>query len=378
MAALMKDGARKAAELAVYPHPNATPKGTVERIHKLLAQSGEDPTFAHRVLSTMDPAYMRAFGKVIAGQTEMMTPAERAAVATVGSGNVAAGGYAIPVTLDPTIILTSNGATNPLRQIARVETITGAGNTWKGVTSDGIELSYGPAEAGAITSENTFSLGQPAVTVQPVKGEIKYSVESDEDWPRLQSEVARLVQDAKDVLEADQFVNGIGSSFYPEGIVYGLDATSQVGTTGDGFDLEDVTRLIGRLPDRFEPRASFLAHRAIYGEIEDLQSALGGTSVRDLNAGQQATLKGYPRYNSSAMESDYTTSGNKIMLFGDFSNFLIVDKVGLSVQDAGYVRNSSGQLTGQRALFIHFRNSSVVLVDNAFRLLTVGVVTSGI
>lgn len=375
MVALMKDGAKKAAEQAVYPHPNATPKGTVERIQALLEQAGDDPTFSRLVLSTMDPNYQRAFFKGITGRPEMMTPAERAAVATVGAGAVATGGYAIPVTLDPTILLTSNGATNPLRQIARVETITGAGNEWHGVSSSGITLTRGPAEGSAITP-NTFTLGQPKVTVQPVKGEVQYSIESDEDWPRLQSEIARMVQDAKDVEEADAFVNGVGTTVYPEGIVAGLDAASDVGTTSNGFDLGDITRLIGRLPDRFEPNARFLAHRAIYGEIEDLQTALGGTSIRDVNAGQQATLKGYPRYNSSAMSSDYTTTGQEILLFGDFQNFLIVDKAGLSVVDAGYVRDGNGALTGQRALFIHYRNSSVILVDNAFRLLKVGKVTS--
>ncbi|WP_202915137.1 MULTISPECIES: hypothetical protein [unclassified Mycolicibacterium] len=32
----------------------------------------------------------------------------------------AAGGYMVPLTLDPAIMLTSNGSTNPLRQISRV------------------------------------------------------------------------------------------------------------------------------------------------------------------------------------------------------------------------------------------------------------------
>ena len=377
MTALMRDGAKKAAEQANYPHPKATPDGTVGRIHSLLEQAGDDSSFARLVLATTDPAYIRAFGKIVSGNIDMLGPSERAAVATVGSGNVAAGGYAVPVILDPTIILTSDGSTNPLRQISRVETLTGAGNTWNGVTSSGIDLSYGPAEAGAITSEASFTLGQPTVTVQPVKGEIRYSVEAPEDWPRLMTELARLIQDAKDTLEADQFVNGTGASFYPEGVVYGLDASSQVGTTSDGFDLEDLGRLVGRLPDRFEPRARWLAHRAIYEQIANLDRTSGAGSVyQPLAVGTPPQLLGYPRHNSSAMEDDYTTAAKKIMLFGDFSNFLIVDKVGLTVTDAGFYRNTSAQLTGQRALFIHYRNSSVILVDNAFRLLTVGKVTS--
>jgi len=375
--ALMRDGARKIADQVTFPHPKADRDKAVTQLHRLIEQSGDDPHFANLIIATSSPTYQRAFVKRATGAADSMTPAERAAIATVGSGNLAAGGYMVPVILDPAVIPTSDGALNPLRQISRVETLTGAGNTWNGVTSAGITLTRGPAEGSAI-SENTITFGQPTVTVQPVKGEVKFSVEAPEDQPRLLGELATVIQDARDMEEADSFVNGVGTTVYPEGVVYGLAATSDVGTTGDGFDLADVTRLIGRLPDRFEPRARFLAHRSFYGAYEDLQAALGGTSVADLAAGQQPRLKGYPRHNTSAMDSDYTITGNEVLLFGDFSNFLIVDKVGLAIQDAGFVRDGNGALTGQRALFIHYRNSSVILVDNAFRLLKIGVVTTGV
>jgi HK97 family phage major capsid protein len=378
MVALMRDGARKIADTVRFPHPAVDHDKAVAKIGRLIEEAGDDPYFSNLFIATSSPTYTRGFAKIATGQADMLTPSERAAIATVGAGNLAAGGYMVPVILDPAIIPTSDGALNPLRGMARVETITGAGNTWNGVTSAGITLTRGPAEGSAIT-ENTISFGQPTVTVQPVKGEIKFSVESAEDQPRLLSELAVVIQDAKDMEEADSFVNGVGTTVYPEGVVAGLAATSDVGTTGDGFDLTDVTTLIGRLPDRFEPRAQFLAHRAFYGAYEDLQAALGGTSVSDLNRGQQPTLKGYPRFNTSAMDSDVTGSGNDVLLFGDFkAGFLIVDKVGLAIQDAGFVRDGNGALTGQRALFIHYRNSSVILVDNAFRLLKIGVVTTGI
>lgn len=377
MVALMRDGARKIADQVSFPHPRADRDKAVAKINRIIESSGDDPTFVNLLIATSSPTYLRGVAKKAAGYNDLLSPAERAAIATVGSGNLAAGGYMVPVILDPAVIPTSDGASNPLRQISRVETLAGAGNTWNGVTSAGITLSYGPAEGGAI-SENTMTFGQPTVTVQPVKGEVKFSVESPEDQPRLLGELAIVIQDARDMLEADQFVNGVGTTVFPSGVVATLAATSYVGTTGDGFDLTDVTTLVGRLPDRFEPRARFLGHRTVYGAYEDLQAALGGTSVRDLNAGQQATLKGYPRHNTSAMDVDLVTAGSQVLLFGDFNNFLIVDKVGLAIQDAGFVRDGNGALTGQRALFIHYRNSSVILVDNAFRLLQIGVVTTGI
>lgn len=381
--ALMRDGARKAAEQAVYPHDNATPDRTVAHIHKLLEKidGGNEEVaagaLAHRILATGSPAYARAFGKMLAGRGMFLSVEERAALAVVGSSQLADGGYAVPYTLDPTIILTSDGSVNPLRTISRVETITG--NTWKGVTSAGITVTRGAEEA-AVT-DNSPTLAQPEVTVQAVKTLIKFSIEADQDWPRLQAEMARILQDAKDDEEASSFVNGVGTTVYPGGVVSTLDATSHVGTTGDGFDIDDIGVLAGRLPDRFEPRARFLGHRLIYTEIARLDRVNGNGSgmYQPLASGRPATLLGYPAHNSSAMESDFTTTGNEILLFGDFSTgFLIVDKVGMSVELIPHIVNGDGNPTGQRGIFAHWRNSSVILVDNAFRLLKVGVVTTGI
>ena len=187
-----------------------------------------------------------------------------------------------------------------------------------------------------------------------------------------------VIQDARDVLEADQYINGIGTGVYPAGVVATLDSGSLVGTGGNGFGLDDVTRLLNRVPERFQANASVIANRQVFGAYDDLVEALGGTPASEVAGRAQQTIKGgYPRYSASEMSSAYTTDAEDIMLAGDFRRgYLIVDKVGLSVQDAGFVRDANGALTGQRALFIHYRNSAVITIDNAFRLLRVGVVQS--
>jgi HK97 family phage major capsid protein len=375
MAALMRDGARKISEEMLIPSGNRD--NAVAHIAELLAQAGDDPHFAQMLITTTSPSYVRAFGKAISGHSDSMTPSERVSIGSVGSGQATYGGYLAPVILDPSVMLTSDGASNPVRRLARTVTIVGAGNTWNGVSSSGIILGYGPAEKTAI-AENTIAFGQPTVTAQPVKGEVKMSVESMEDIPTLLSELSRIIRDARDVLEADQFVNGIGSGVYPGGVVSTLDAASLVGTGGNGFGLDDVTRLLTRVPERFQANTSVLAHRTVFGEYDDLVEALGGTPASEVAGRGAQTIKGgYPRYSSSAMEQDYTTATNDIMLAGDFrAGYLIVDKAGLAIQDAGFVRDTNGALTGERALFIHCRNSAVITVDNAFRLLRVGVVQS--
>jgi HK97 family phage major capsid protein/HK97 family phage prohead protease len=373
MSQAIRDGARKAVEVAVFAHDRADEGQNKEQIERLLAQD-ESGHFARHILATGSPVYQRAFAKVVAGK--QLTTEEQRAIATVGTTTT--GGYNVPFTLDPTLILTSDGSVNPLRQMARVERLT-QGNTWKGVTTAGVTLTRGPAELQPVTpKEVTF--GQPEVTVQPVKAEIQFSIEADEDWPRLQTELARILQEAKDDEEAESFVNGVGTTVYPEGVAYGLDASSDVGTTGDGLDVSDIYRLEGALPPKYRARAQFLANKSIYASIRQFSvGATGEGSVwqRGIAAGDPAQLLGYPAREISTMESDPTADGERVMLFGDFkAGFLIVDKVGMTIEIDPHVRDGNGKWIGARALLAHYRNSSKVINDNALRALVIGVVTS--
>lgn len=379
---LMRDGALKASEGWSFPHPAANRDRSVGRIHALLSQprpekpieNGFDSgLFAQHCLAAGSSVYQSAFAKVLGDLPRTME--EQAAIATVGTTTT--GGYMVPVQLDPTILLTSDGAVNPLRTIARVETIN-VGNTMQVITSAGVTASYG-TEAVAVT-DGAPTIARPEATVRKAKALVKYSIESEGDISGIAAQMSRLFQDAKDTLEAEKFVNGTGTN-EPEGVLYGIGSTYNVGTTGDGFDLEDLGRITTRLPDRWEPRARWLAHRAVYTEAERLDRAAGGGSAnayRPLSAGEPPVLLGYPRHNSSAMESDFATSTNRIAIFGDFGQYLIIDKIGLTVELIPHMVNGDGNPTGERGLFAYWRNTGLVVIDSAFRVLTVGVVTTGI
>lgn len=379
---LMRDGAMKAAEQWVYPHPKATPKGTVEHIQAMLSiprptkaiENGFDSgKFAEYLLAAGSPVYMSAWAKAIAGLKDTWTDAERAAIATVGTTTT--GGYMVPVQLDPTIILTSDGAVNPLRQIATVRQIN-VGNTLQLISSAGVSASYGTERAARTPTAPT--LARPEVKAEEASVVIDFSFAAGEDIPNLTGQLAPLIQDAKDMLEADKFVNGTGTN-EPEGVLYGIASTYNVGTTGDGFDIEDISEMTTRLGDRWEPRASFLAHRRVFTKAEALDRAANGSAIsyRPLIAGAPRELLGYPRYNASEMESDFATSGHRIMVFGDFGQYVIADKIGLSVELVPHMVDGDGKLVG-RGLLARFRNGGIVAVDSAFRVLTVGVVTSGV
>jgi HK97 family phage major capsid protein len=94
---------------------------------------------------------------------------ERALVTSTGS----AGGFAIPFTLDPTILLSSSGVLNPVRQVARTFTI--ATKEWKGVSSDGVTVAYVPEATEATDASPT--LAQPTITAQQWRAFIPFSIE---------------------------------------------------------------------------------------------------------------------------------------------------------------------------------------------------------
>lgn len=361
--------AKRAIDRASIPSIRGQSRERVqEHVHDLLARCDDKHgSLARRILATGSPVYDRAFGKaVIAGSTITLSAEEQRAMSTTNTE----GGFAVPFTLDASVILTSDGVLSPMRQIARVEQITTT--TWQGITSAGITVTRsGEAdEAG----DNDFEVAQPEVTPTRVIATVEFSVEIDQDWSGLRSEIARLLADAKEVEEGSSFVVGSGVGDIPEGVVTGLVAGSEVamGTAGT-LDVEDLYNLESELPVRFRPRARFLANKQVYNKVRDLSTGSdGGDLWVRLASGQPSELIGYPAHEASEMSSiGIGTPGDRVLLFGDFMQFIIVDRIGMLVELQPHVLGAGNRRwTGQRAINAIWRNTSEVLVDNAFRVLT--------
>lgn len=368
----LHDNARRAIERC---RPALYRRQSVERIREhvedlLMRCDDRNGTFAKRLLITGSPVYQRAFGKyMLSGSRDLLSPEEARAL-SVGGGTPAGseGGFAVPFDLDPTVILTSDGEVSPLRQIARVEQI--ASKTWQGITSAGITVSR--SAEGDEGDDDSFTMEQPEVSPTRVLATVPFSVEIDQDWMGLRSEVARLLADAKDVEEAESFVVGDGAGNNPEGIAAGLDAGSEVALDGTGaITLDDLLELEAEVPVRFRSRARFLGNKSTYQAIRGLGSGSDGADlwVR-LSGSQPNELLGYQAHEASAMESLGTADG-RVLILGDFQQFLIVDRLGMIVEVQPHVLGAGNRRwTGQRAINAMWRNSSLVLVDNAFRVLT--------
>jgi HK97 family phage major capsid protein len=294
-----------------------------------------------------------------------------------------AGGFAVPITLDPTLIPTSNGVVNPMRRIARIETIVGL--EYRGLTSGAVVASYAPE--GTEASDNSPNLGQPDLFVERAQTFIPYSIEIGMDWTGLQANLARLIADAKDVLEGNKFTLGVGhSSNEPAGVLTG--STTTITTAGSAaFAIADLYNLEEALPPRFRPLGQFLGNRHIYNLIRQfgqnanqnlwmpivdpsggpLSHGLANTGPRgNGNLGQR--LLGYPTNEVSDMVTTLST-GSKILVLGDPNYYLIVDRIGMQVEFVPHLFGSNRRPTGQRGLYAYWRNTAAVVDPAGWRVL---------
>jgi len=357
--AQLHDNAKRAIERANY----GTIRNVVTRedaqttvLRLLDGIDDERGTLARRILATGSPEYERWFWAQLTGRSDVPRP--QAALTLSGTG------VAVPFELDPTVIITSDGATNPLRQMARVETITG--KTWQGVTSAGITV--GRLGEALPSTDNAPTLAQPEVTPTTVRGFVPFSIESDQNWTQLRSEMTRLLQDAKDVEEATSFVVGSGTPPAAAGIQATLTTASNV-NDGVTFDVGDLYAMDNALPPRYVPRARWLARKNTYNTVRTLDT--NGTLYVRLTEGRPPELLGYPAHEASAMPVRFTSStvfGGRYMILGDWSNFLIVDKAGMDLEIIPHLF-SNNLPTASRGIFALWRNNSVVLNGNAFRIL---------
>lgn len=338
-------------------------KGAEDRVSHLIENVDVSGEIARRILATGSPTYKRAFAKAIAGR--LLSPEEQRAAIGFGSQG---GQYPVPYVVDPTVTLTSNGAINPVRQLARVIQITG--NLWYGVASSGVTASY-DSESSEV-SDDTPTLTQPSAQVESARAFVQYSEELDDDWGSLQAEMARLFADAKDALESTKFLTGLGhGSTQPEGILVGAATGTLLTTNVSAIIVGDLYNMQNQLAPRWRSNAVFTGALGAYQKIRQLDTAGGANLWVQLAYDQPATLIGRPAYEWSDYSFSQTgtniTGSATVLTFGDFNEFTIIDRIGMSVQPVPFMFNTSNNLPGgNRGLYARWRNTSDVRTAAAF------------
>lgn len=353
-------------------HMNDTQRETATR----LVESGDrHGRISRHMLLTGSDAYSRAFEAILTGvQPWALEGEEQEALRSaslyhraINEGTDSAGGFLVPFHLDPTIILTNAGSTNPFRQLARTETIST--NEWHGVSSAGVTAEWLSESTEAADASPSFS--QPTVPVHKAAAYLEASFEATQDT-NITGQVGMLLADAKDNLEAAAFATGSGSG-RPTGVVTAVvNAGNTVATSSTGsYAVADVYSLKNAVPARHRSEAAWVANDDILTQTRQFGTADTYHAFwADLGMDTPPQLLGKSVHESSAM-ADSVAAGNNILLVGNFSRYLLVNRIGMTVQFEPLVKGANQRPTGQVGWFAHWRVGGNTTDPNAFRVLQV-------
>lgn len=341
----------------------------VAHFRSIMQRHSGDTAWARQIVMRSTPEYASAFTKMMTGREWDLTPEERVAIAV---GTNTQGGFLTPTHLDPSLILTNSGSSNAVRQVARVVTLGQGYDQWNGVTSAGVTASW-DAELAEV-SDDTPSFASVAIPVYSARSLVQASFEAFQDIPGLQSDVMMLFADARDRLEGAAHCTGSGSS-QPKGIVTALDASTSVeitSTTAATIGEVDVHAVYRGVPVRWRGRGTWLMNPLYNLAIKRLGSAVGSAFTGYLTEGVIDQILGRPVITSDDMPTTQTTTAlDNEIVYGDFSNYVIVDKPGgMSVEFIPNMFNTSNNLPdARRAWFMHWRTGADASNISAFRLL---------
>jgi HK97 family phage major capsid protein len=350
--------ARKAVEIAP-DHMNDAGKEHVDELLRM-ERPRQTPGIARHVLMTGSDEYHDQFDEFM--RNGYVGVALRAAM-TLTDAN---GGYLVPFTLDPTIILTNAGIKGNIRAVSRnIQIVT---DNWNGVTSAGVTAEWAAEAAEAADASPGFS----NIQITPKRADAwvqgSYEVLADSGFA---SELGRLLGDAKVRLEEAAFSTANTGATQPRGIVAAVAAvTAQIVTaaTTGAYVVGDLYNLQDAVDPRWEDQAVFLANKKILTKTRQFDTAGGSSFWTNLGMGTPPLLLGASAYKNSTMTGTIAAGAN-ILLCGDMSEYAVVDRIGMSVAYDPLVKGASRRPTGEAGWFAFWRTGADVLNVKAFRLL---------
>lgn len=366
----LRDLALRTVEAAEAGQNGATVCATLRRI--------DDVRLDRLAAVTATDEYRSAFAEYMrSGHSSPVLEASRELQASLSVGS--SGGYLVPVTIDPTLVTTGATSLNPFRRRATVRQIVGSSQKFP--TVDDVAASFS-AELTDPDDDGTDA-GGPTITAHRAQALLQATPEIEEDFGMTPDVAALLFAEAKDRLEQTKFTLGAGDgSNEPYGLITRIAATSgsRVATaTGDTLVWADIYSALGALPQKFR-RSGADTPRSTTGWMLNilminLLRRLAGTdpqfagAISDPTADRPSQMLGYWLDENSDIDGTLTADAdNDVAIFGDFSRFIIADRLGATVE---YIPHyvPSGSSAPRRAWWMRWRVGSNVRDTNAFRLI---------
>jgi HK97 family phage major capsid protein len=349
-----------------------------------LARTGtgsEQSWTARMVEATGSDAYLSAFSHLVSDPQRghlMWSGPEQEAFRTVQqlrsetramSEIDVQGGYAIPLTLDPSILLSSSGSQNPLRKISR--TVQIATDAWHGLTSAGVVAEW--LDEAAEAADASPTLASPIIPVHKASAFVPFSYEIAQDALNFTDELAKLLADGYDQLTSSAFTVGSGTG-QPLGLITALAAVGGSVVTSIGTDVlaaADVYATQAATPPRFQDNSQWLASLPVWNMLRQMETTNGALKFPSLQ-NDPPTLLGAPANVCSNMDNTITGGAeNYVLAVGDFENFVLVDRWPSQLELISNLMGPNMRPIGSRGAFLWARTGSDVAVANAFRVLNV-------
>jgi HK97 family phage major capsid protein len=284
----------------------------------------------------------------------------------------ATGGYSVPVSFDPTVVaIGAHTAINPYRASCRVVTISGT-DTWQALTATAITAVYATEALAATEQGPTFA--RPEYIAKRAHAFVTVSYEMAQDRPDIAAELGTLFGEAKDNLEENQFTVGAGTTVYPQGI--GLkDAFTRVDSAvAATVAVGDVLAVEAALPVRHRLNAAWYLSRAAIRAIQGFETTGGqlfngvnypavGNPVNAPAGNTGLRLLGYPVWETPSMPWTPTTNDTTWGVLMDPRNFVILDRIGMSVKVIPDMLNGATPSfpTGEIGIYAFWRGTARVL-----------------
>jgi HK97 family phage major capsid protein len=334
-------------------------------IAEMVVQTGSDGYRDAFEAVLADPLDISAMSDFQARQKELLS---RAAIQHAG----VAGALHVPYQLDPTLILTNAGVIDPVRGLARTVSITGT-DTWTAPTTAGITAGL-VAESASFT-DNTPTYTSTSISVYKMGAFAFGSYEALSDSGAA-DDLGMMFADARVRNDAGFLATGTGSS-QPQGVVvYASNTTSVVaGSSGaaNAADLVpgDIYAVQQALSPRWRQAAVWMGSLPTANAIRQLGTANNYHAFSlDITQGGPPQLLGRQFHENSSMDTTIVSGSTDFsLIYGDFKQFVVVDRIGTVMQFQPVVTSGSKFPTGESAWHVYWRFGSGGLVTDAFRML---------
>jgi HK97 family phage major capsid protein len=246
--------------------------------------------------------------------------------AALYEGSSAAGGYAVPITVDDQIVPLAPQEM-AVRQLAQVMPTS---HDIKFPVKSSFSVAAAKAELSAFAeSELTISQFTLSAFMAGVLGEISW--ELAQDVPAFQNSVVDDMILAQQMYEENLYVNGTGSG-QAQGIIgnVGAGVTEELDSNSNMVTINGTLDLIGKLNEVYHANASWLMTRATGIILRKAQSQSNLFFAAFTSVNGQDYLHGFPIKYSAYMPT--AARGAAPIVFGDFKRgYLIGDRGGAGI-----------------------------------------------